>query len=113
MNFADITLEVVIIGFIVILLIGMLLSGIFFADRKNRFLSLLLSILSLCFIAILLLPIEFMLIFLIFICYVLIIIIYQVGIPRFKPEPDKFLIDKLPQVWDQFERPPETKEESP
>jgi hypothetical protein len=54
-----------------------------------------------------------MLIFLIFICYVLIIIIYQVGIPRFKPEPDKFLIDKLPQVWDQFERPPETKEESP
>jgi ABC-type dipeptide/oligopeptide/nickel transport system permease component len=49
MNFADITLEVVIIGFIVILLIGMLLSGIFFADRKNRFLSLLLIILSLCY----------------------------------------------------------------
>lgn len=112
MAFTTVSIDIVIIGLIIGLLIGMLLIGILLADQKNRFLSLLLCILALSFVAMILLPIQFMPVLLIIICSSLIIIIYRVGIPRFKTDPDKFLIDKIPQVWEQFTRPPESKEES-
>lgn len=96
----------VLVGIIVLIM----LIAFFFTDKsyKNYNLSL---ILMLGFIVgLFIAPIGFNFLFLIGFLILLFNIIFHTVFPKFFIlEEDKLLIDKIPQVWEQFKFPPEAK----